>query len=143
MRSLYRAVFFVALSAMALCPLAYAQRGDRDEGDRRDRDERREERGPYGRARGLVGRVQHDLDRAQRMAPVAGRQRERYENVRHHLSQFDDKLSRGDFDKGKLDVAIDDLKNVVNGNVLSPRSRDDLRDDLEALRSMRAARGRI
>jgi hypothetical protein len=139
MRTLYRAVFTIALSAAVLSPLAYAQRDD----DRRDRDERHEERGPYGRARGLVGRVLHDMERAQTMAPVAGRQRDRYDNARRHLSQFDDRLSQGDFDKDKLDVAIDDLKNVVRGNVLSPRSRDDLRDDLDALRAMREARGRI
>ena len=143
MRNLNRTVFTVALSAMLLCPLAYAQRGDRDEGDRRDRDERAEERGPYGRARRLIDRVQRDLERAQRMAPVAGRQKERYENAQRHLSQFDDKLSRGDFDRDKLDVAIDDIKNVVRGNVLSSQSRDKLRDDLDDLRAMREARGRI
>ena len=139
MRSLFKAVFTIALAAAVLSPAAFAQRDD----DRRDRDDRRQERGPYGRARDLVGRVQRDLERAQRMAPVAGRQRERYENAQRHLSEFDDRLSRGDFDKDKLDVAIDDVNNVVKNNVLSPRSRDDLRDDLGALRSMRAARGRI
>ena len=139
MRTLSKAVLTIALAAAVLCPTAYAQRDD----DRHDRDDRRQERGPYGRARELVGRVQRDLTRAQRMAPVAGRQRDRYENAQRHLSQFDDSLSRGDFDKDKLDVAIDDVNNVVRGNVLSPRSRDDLRDDLAALRSMRAARGRI
>ncbi len=138
MRNLFKAVFTIALAAAVLSPAAYAQRDDR-----RGRDDRHQERGPYGRARELVGRVQRDLERAQKMAPVAGRQRERYENAQRHLSEFDDRLSRGEFDKDKLDVAIDDVNNVVRGNVLSPRSRDDLRDDLAALRSMRAARGRI
>jgi hypothetical protein len=139
MRTLYRSLFTIALSAAVLCPLVSAQRRDRD----RDRQDRREERGPYGRARGLVARVMRDLEQAQRMAPVAGRQRERYENAQRHLSQFDRSLERGDFDKDKLDEAIGDVHNVVRNNVLSPRSRDVLRDDLEALRSMRAARGRI
>ena len=144
MRTLLKAVFTMALAAAVLCPTAYAQRDDdRRDDDRRGRDDRHEERGPYGRARQLVGRVQRDLARAQRMAPVAGRQRERYENAQRHLSEFDDRLSHGDFDKDTLDTAIDDVNNVFRGNVLSPRSRDDLRDDLAALRSMRAARGRI
>jgi hypothetical protein len=143
MRTFYKAVLTVALSAMMWCPLAYAQHGDRDDHGRRDRDERREERGPYGRARGLVWRVQRDLERAQKMAPVAGRQRERYENAQRHLSEFDDRLSQGDYDGGTLNTAIEDVKNVVRANVLSPRSRDELRDDLEALRSLRAARGRM
>jgi hypothetical protein len=102
MRSLYKAVFSVALSAMVLSPLSYAQRDGH------------EERGPYSRARDLIDRVQQD-----------------------------DKLSRGEFDKDKLDTAIDDVNNVLKNNVLSPRSRHDLRDDLDALRSMREARGRI
>jgi hypothetical protein len=134
MRTLYRFLLVIALSAAVVTPAVYGQRRDRD---------RREERGPYARARALVGRVLHDLERAQRMAPVAGRQRERYENAQRHLSQFDDRLSRGDFDKDKLDEAIDDVKNVVKNNVLPPRARNDLRDDLEQLRGMRAARGRI
>ena len=139
MRTLSKAVFTFALAAAVLCPTAYAQRDD----DRHDREERHGERGPYGRARDLVGRVQHDLARAQRMAPVAGRQRDRYDNAQRHLSEFDDRLSRGEFDKDKLDTAIDDVNNVFRGNPLSPRSRDDLRNDLADLRSMRAARGRI
>lgn len=135
MRSLYKAIFSVTLSAMVLSPAAYAQRDNHDE--------RHERRGPYGRARDLIDNVQRDLDRAQRMAPVAGRQSDRYDNAHRHLAQFDDKLSRGEFDKDKLDTAIDDVNNVLKNNVLSPRSRRDLRDDLGALRSMREARGRI
>ncbi len=136
MRILYRALFSMAVAALMVSSPANAQR-DRDRGDRH------EDRGPYGRARGLVGRVMRDLERAERMAPVAGKQKERYENAQRHLSQFDESLSRGDFDKDKLDEAIEDVHNVVKNNVLSPRSRDQLRDDLDALRSMRAARGRI
>lgn len=139
MRTLSKAVFTMALAAAVLSPAAYAQRDD----DRRDRDDRHEEGGPYGRARDLVGRVQRDLARAQKMAPVAGRQRDRYDNAQRHLSEFDDRLSHGEFDKGKLDTAIDDVNNVFKGNVLSPRSRDEIRNDLADLRSMRAARGRI
>ncbi len=133
MRNVYRALVSVALFALVLCPLVLAQHRDRD----------RDDRGPYAGARRLVGRVVRDLERAQRMAPVAGRQRERYENAQRHLSQFDDRLSRGDFDKDKLDEAIEDVHNVVRNNVLSPRSRDNLRDDLEDLRRMREARGRM
>jgi hypothetical protein len=143
MRTLSKAVFAMALAAAVLSPTAYAQRDDdrREGGERHDRDDRHD--GPYGRARDLIGRVQHDLARAQKMAPVAGRQRERYENAQRHLSEFDDRLSRGDFDKDKLDTAIDDVNNVFKSNVLSPHSRDDLRGDLADLRSMRTARGKI
>src|ERR1700690_4537240 len=117
MRTLLKAVFTMALAAAVFCPTAYAQRDD----DRHDRDERHDHHdGPYGRARDLIGRVQYDLARAQKMAPVAGRQRDRYDNARRHLSEFDDRLSRGDFARDNLAVAIDDLKNGRKGNVLSP-----------------------
>ena len=134
MRVFFRTVCFVALLAVALCPLASAQR-------ERERD--RDWGGPYGRARGLVERVQRDLERAQTMAPVAGKQAERYDNAHRHLSQFDDRLNQGEFDKDKLDQAIDDVNNVLKNNVVSRQSRDRLRDDLDALRGLRAARGRI
>ena len=77
------------------------------------------------------------------MAPVAGRQRDRYDNANRHLSEFDDRLSRDVYDQGKLDTAIEDVKNVFKSNPLGPHSRDELRDDIDALRSMRNARGRI
>ncbi|HEY1206575.1 MAG: hypothetical protein ABSH46_08725 [Bryobacteraceae bacterium] len=131
MHSLYKAVFTVALSAAVLCPMAHAQNGDAGQS------------GPYDRARTLIGRVQQDLDRAQKMAPVAGKQQERYENAHRHLSQFDDKLSQGEFDKGKLDDAIDDVGSVLKNNVVSSQSRAKLRDDLDDLRAMRTARGKI
>ena len=56
-------------------------------------------------------------------------------------AQFDRELARGNFDKDKLDQAIDDVKNVVENNTLSPRDRDVLAEDLRDLRELRRARG--
>jgi hypothetical protein len=134
----YKKVLPAILLILGLCPVtAQAQYGRRDD----DRYGRRE-RGPYARARALVSRVQRNLERAQRSSNARGRQRERYENAQRHLSQFDERLARGDFDKDKLDTAIDDVKNVVENNTLPPRARAQLRDDLRDLRQMRAVRGR-
>ncbi|HVX67935.1 MAG TPA: hypothetical protein VHA11_15085 [Bryobacteraceae bacterium] len=119
-------VFCVSLFAQ---PRRYSRRGFDDSG--------------YGRARALVGRVQNDLRRAERFSRAEGREKERFENAQRHLSQFDEKLSRNDFDKDKLDEAIDDVKNVVENNTLSPTGRDDLRRDLTDLRQMRSVRGRL
>jgi hypothetical protein len=127
-----------ALLVLGLCPMANAQRDRHD-----DQYEGRHERGPYARAREMVGRVLRDLERAERSSGAEGRERERYQNAQRHLSQFDARLSQGDFDKDKLDVAIDDLKNVVEHNTLSPRARDNLADDLRDLRQLRAVRGRL
>ncbi len=110
---------------------------------RRDRHHDDDQDGPYGRARQMVGRVQNDLQRAERFSRAEGRERERFNNAERHLSQFDQKLSRGDFDKDKLDEAIDDVKNVVENNTLSPEGRDRLSRDLEDLRQLRRVRGRL
>jgi hypothetical protein len=92
------------------------------------------------RARDLVSRVQNDLQRAADFTRNNGKERERYENVQHHLSQFDRDLRHDHFDKGKLDTAIDDLKNVVKNNTLEGHDRDALASDLSDLRTLRDIR---
>lgn len=90
-------------------------------------------------ARDLVARVQSDLQRAAQSPTVRGKDRERYDNALRHLSQFDRDLTRGKFDKGKLDTAIDNVKRVVQNNTLVVEDRDALREDLARLRGLRAA----
>ena len=96
--------------------------------------------GGYERARGLVDRTLNDLRRASRLER-GSKERERYDNADRHLSQFDRELSRNRFDKDKLDLAIDDVNNVVERNTLSPRARDNLTQDLQDLRRLRETRG--
>jgi hypothetical protein len=91
----------------------------------------------HDQVRDLVSRVQNDLQRAADFTRNNGKERERYENVQHHLSEFDHELRRDHFDKGKLDSAIDDLKNVVKNNTLESHDRDALATDLSDLRTMR------
>jgi hypothetical protein len=92
------------------------------------------------RARDLVGRVQEDLRRAVDFTRNNEKERVRYENTQHHLSEFDRQLRRDHFDKGKLDQAIDDLKHVVQNNTLEPHDRDALAADLSDLRTLRDVR---
>jgi hypothetical protein len=99
--------------------------------------------GRYAQARGLVYRVQENLRQAEQFTPPADKEKERYHNAQHHLSEFDRKLSEGRFDKDKLDEAIDDVKNVVEHNTLSPESRDKLTQDLHELRELRRMRGEM
>lgn len=132
----------LVLSLMFCFSLALpAQYEDRGEGPRRDDDRRFG--GEFGPARSLVGRVQNQLRRVERFSQAEGKDRERIQNAQRHLSEFDRKLSRGDFDKDKLDEAIDDVKNVVDHNTLQPDDRDDLSRSLEDLRHMRSVRGRL
>jgi hypothetical protein len=94
----------------------------------------------FNRARDLVTRVQDDLQRAADFTRNNEKERVRYENVQHHLSEFDRDLRRDHFDKGKLDTAIDDLKNVVKNNTLEGHDRDALASDLSDLRTLRDVR---
>ena len=88
----------------------------------------------FDRARDLVSRVQSDLQRAEDFTRTNEKERSRYENVQHHLSEFDR------FDKGKLDSAIDNLKDVVKNNTLEGHDRDALAADLSDLRTLRDIR---
>ena len=94
----------------------------------------------FDRARDLVSRVQSDLQRAEDFTRTNEKERSRYENVQHHLSEFDRDLRRDHFDKGKLDSAIDNLKDVVKNNTLEGHDRDALAADLSDLRTLRDIR---
>jgi len=94
----------------------------------------------FDRARDLVARAQDDLQRAADFTRSNEKERVRYENVQHHLSEFDRELRRDHFDKDKLDSAIDDLKNVVHNNTLESHDRDALASDLADLRTLRDIR---
>jgi hypothetical protein len=97
-------------------------------------------------ARNLVQRVQEDMRRAAdfaRQTPAIHKDRkqiERWDNAQRSMSEFDKHLSKGKFDKGELDGAINDLKNVVDHNTLSSEDRDVLNRDLGDLRQFRSNR---
>jgi hypothetical protein len=69
------------------------------------------------------------------------KERERIDNARKHLSDFDRNLSENKFDEGRLNSAIDDVKNVLENNTLEARDRDALTKDLADLRRVRELRG--
>ena len=94
----------------------------------------------YGRARDLVGRVQDDLRRAADFTATKQKERDRYREVQRNLSEFDRDLSRGHFDKGKLDGAIDELRDVMKDNTLESHDRDALAADLADLRTLKDVR---
>ena len=94
----------------------------------------------YDRARDLVAHVQDDLQRAADFTRTNEKERSRYENVQHHLSEFDRELRRDHFDKGKLDDSIDNLKDVVKNNTLESHDRDTLASDLSDLRTLKDTR---
>ncbi len=89
------------------------------------------------RERSLIDRTQDDLRRAADFERHNGKATSRYENAQKHLSDFDRELTRGHFDKGRLDDAIGDMKDVMDHNTLAPEARDALQRDLGDLRGMR------
>jgi hypothetical protein len=89
--------------------------------------------------RGLVDRTQSDL-RAAADLEHGKKERERYYRAQKALSAFDRRLSKGHFDKGKLDQAIRDVKSVLDHNTLQPSSRDALLRDVADLRAARERR---
>jgi hypothetical protein len=94
----------------------------------------------YGRVRDLVARVQDDLRRAADFTSTKPKEQERYRDVQRKLSDFDRDLSRGHFDKGKLDGAIDELREVMKENTLESHDRDALSSDLADLRTLKDVR---
>jgi len=94
----------------------------------------------YGHARDLVAHVQDDLQKAADFTRNNKKEEARYQDVQHHLSEFDRELRRAHFDKGKLDAAINNLKDVVKNNTLESHDRDALATDLSDLRTLRDTR---
>ena len=99
-----------------------------------------QDRGGYEeRYAGPVERTIEDVQAvAEHNRAYSGRERERYDNALRHLSQFQESMRGRDFDKDKLDEAIEDVQNVVDHNPLDGRARNVLRRDLGALRSLRS-----
>jgi len=96
----------------------------------------------YESARNVVQHTQDDLEQLRRQGPRNDKERERIDNARKSLSDFDRSLSRNKFDKDRLDQAIEDVQNIVDKNTLQARDRDALRADLADLRKVRSTRGR-
>ena len=69
----------------------------------------------------------------------SGKEMERYDNAMSHLSQFAEKIQRGNFDRGKLDRGIGDVQNVLNKNPMDGRSREILNNDVYELQRLRAS----
>lgn len=98
---------------------------------------------PPARAESPVDQTIHHLEGlAHRTSAFdSGHERSRYDNAIRHLSEFQNGLARGHFDKGRLDQAIGDVQNVVDHNPLDEHARGMLWNDLNNLRAFRATRG--
>jgi hypothetical protein len=109
----------VLVAPMFVAPMAYGQRD-------------------WHSARGLVEKSQHDLQNISTVATLSGKERERYDNALHHLSEFDQALVHSHFDKDKLDQSVEDINNVCKNNTLTPTERDTLLGDMRELRRLKS-----
>ena len=91
----------------------------------------------WGDLHALIDRTQTDLRTASDLEH-GQKERERYHNAQTALSSFDRGLSKGHFDKGKLDAAIGHLQSVLDHNTIQASSRDALLQDVGDLRATRA-----
>jgi hypothetical protein len=119
MRFIFLRLVVVGLLLAGLVPMLEAQRD-------------------WDHARGLVGKAQQDLQNISSIATMSGKERERYDNALHHLSEFDQALAHSRFDKGKLDTSVDDIDNVCKNNTLNPSERDVLLGDIRELRHLKS-----
>ncbi|HXJ38629.1 MAG TPA: hypothetical protein VNH18_05085 [Bryobacteraceae bacterium] len=97
---------------------------------------------PDNRGANIVRRVISDLDRAASNSRADGHERKHFNEAVRKLNEFEDKWSRGRFDAGKLESAIDNLEHLADADRVHPRDRSILSRDLAELRQFRATRGR-
>lgn len=91
---------------------------------------------PWPQARGLVSQALQDLQSGRANGPKDDRKR--YNKAEKRLSNFDRHLVKRHFDKGQLDGAIGDIKDVLDHNTLSPDLRNALMKDIGDLRKLRS-----
>ena len=98
------------------------------------------DRGNYNgnRREDVVGRVMNNLSQAGGYGWMDHRDQKRLDHAFRDLMRFQEKWSRGRYDRGRLDSAIGHLQQAVNSNRIDPRRRDRLARDLYDLRDFRA-----
>jgi hypothetical protein len=96
----------------------------------------------YRNGREPLNRVRADLDRAAADVGYLSRgEMAGFNHARQEIGEFQEKWSRGVFDRHELDDVIGSLQHVVSSNRLRYQDRDILFNDLARLREIRE-RGR-
>lgn len=132
------------LSATLFAQSPWGRNGRYDDRYRDDRngrygDDRYRRGGGYGRnGIGLVDRVISHLDGTRSYGHNDDHELKHYEKARNDLYRFRDNWSRGKFDKGRLNSAIEHIDHIVDSRQVHPRERQILARDLSDLRSFRS-----
>ena len=97
----------------------------------------------YGSTNGRAGRMDpvngtlRDLQHVWSRNRVDHHEADHFRAASESLERFRHESSRGRFDRGQLDRAIDHLRNLAQADQIHPRDRNMLRDRLFQLRSYR------
>ena len=93
--------------------------------------------GIYGRTADPVGQTLRDVQHVWSRSRVDGHERRHFERTIESLEQFQYRASRGHFDRGRLDRAIDNLEHLAHAGQIHPQGRQLLRQRLFDLHSFR------
>jgi hypothetical protein len=115
----------LTLSAQQYNPQQYPPQGDYRQDRDFDRDHARNM---------LLNRVRSDLDTAQSRA--MGGDRWRINRAKNSIDEFQNDMNSGHVDRRALDVAINTMQGVVDGNNLPYRVQQNLSNDLGWLRDL-------
>ncbi len=126
------AVLILATMAAAAGSMAF---GD-DRYDRR-RSQQSRSSGMYGRSADPVNQALRDVQHVWSRSRVDGHERDHFRKVVESLQDFQNRASRGHFDRGRLDRAIDNLGDLAQADQIHPQGRQLLRQRLFDLRSFR------
>jgi hypothetical protein len=108
------------------------------QGWRRDDDWRYRDRPRDIRAGGSVRHIIRDVEQIAARSDVDRREARRFQRALQALYEFDARLSRGQFDRGRLDRAMNHLGGLAQARQVHPRFRNVLRGHLYQLQRMRA-----
>ncbi len=129
------------LAAVTAAPLIPAPGDEREDW----RYHRQEPRGGYGDRRydgsPAVSQTIRDLERIGARAFVDRHESRHFERALNELYAFQYRARDGRFDRGRLDRAIDNIRDLAGARQLHPRDRELLRRDLYELRQFRSGRG--
>jgi hypothetical protein len=103
------------------------------------------DRGGYGygqRYADPVSSAMRSLQQIGYRARVDGHEADHFRNAMRDLDTFQERWSRGRFDRGKLNNAIGHIEHLADAHQLHPRDRAILRDGLRGLYSLREGGGR-
>lgn len=110
--------------------------------DDRDRYYSSRDRGYRGggslRGADLVDSAIYDLQRIAQHSYVDGHEAKHFRRAIHELSEFQRRASRGDFERKRLDRAVEDLDHLSHARQIHPRDRGTLRGHAARLNALRS-----